>query len=173
MGMPDTTVTVPISVDDVTGVAGGLVILRFHPALLHAQSVQSGALLSGFNFVSNVVDNEVRISFANSMGLASGSGPIAEIIFAINAQTANEHRSELTLFQAEFYDETTRAFDVTLISGQIEIGNEHEFELFMPAGISTIHIPLDVTRVNDQPRAIRTVGDFYDALGPDRRMSTS
>jgi hypothetical protein len=163
--MPDTTVSVPISVDDVAGVTGGLLVLRFDATLLRAQSVQRGDLIAGFSFVMNILNDEVRISFARSRGLAGGSGAIATITFAISPQAANGSRSELTLAQAEFYDETAQAINVTLTGGQIGIESENQFEMLIPAGISMIHIPLEVAVVNDQPTPMRTVGDFYDALG--------
>ena len=39
------------------------------------------------------------------------------------------------------------------------------FHLFVPSGISLIHIPLKVTTVNNQAMVINTIGDLYNALG--------
>ena len=40
-----------------------------------------------------------------------------------------------------------------------------EYLLSIPAGISLIHVPLKVTTVDDVPKTITSVADFYDALG--------
>ena len=42
-----------------------------------------------------------------------------------------------------------------------------EFELIVPEGVGFIHLPLAVVAVNGQPAQMQTVGDFYDALGPN------
>jgi hypothetical protein len=42
-----------------------------------------------------------------------------------------------------------------------------EFNLSIPAGISLIHISLDVTLINGAPASLNTVGDFFDVLVPD------
>ncbi|MYE89065.1 leucine-rich repeat domain-containing protein [Candidatus Poribacteria bacterium] len=40
-----------------------------------------------------------------------------------------------------------------------------EYRLSIPAGLSLIHIPLDVTTVNGMTQPIESIGDLYDALG--------
>ena len=40
-----------------------------------------------------------------------------------------------------------------------------EFDLSLPAGLSLIHVPLQVTAVNGEEQTIESVGDLYDALG--------
>ena len=39
------------------------------------------------------------------------------------------------------------------------------FTIIIPKGVSLVHIPLDVTAVNEVAMSIDTVGDFFDALG--------
>ena len=39
------------------------------------------------------------------------------------------------------------------------------FRLFVPVGVSLLHVPLKVTAVNGIPKPIESVGDLYDALG--------
>ena len=40
-----------------------------------------------------------------------------------------------------------------------------EYLLFLPPGLSLIHLPLKVTTVKGMPKPITSVGDLYDALG--------
>lgn len=60
---------------------------------------------------------------------------------------------------------TVQPQEVVLI--KITVPHFSEFVLNIPQGISLIHIPLAVTAVNDKPMKIKTIGDFYDALGTD------
>ncbi|MBB17585.1 hypothetical protein CMK22_20150, partial [Candidatus Poribacteria bacterium] len=39
------------------------------------------------------------------------------------------------------------------------------FYLAIPSGISLVHLPLRIHKINGQPQPIKTVGDLYDALG--------
>ena len=49
--------------------------------------------------------------------------------------------------------------------GSLTIDHLSEFTLTIPAGVHLIHIPLNVSKINDMPDTIGTVGDLYTALG--------
>ncbi len=60
---------------------------------------------------------------------------------------------------------TDAAGNVRSVSVSVDLRNGAEFELSVPKDISLIHIPLNVTEVNGQTKAIKTVSALYDALG--------
>ena len=51
------------------------------------------------------------------------------------------------------------------------VGIRPEFDLFLPAGISLIHIPLRVTAVDEAPLTIESMSDLYDALGGAEKVN--
>ena len=50
--------------------------------------------------------------------------------------------------------------------------NPPSFHLNMDAGVSLIHIPLKVSKVNGVPRSLERISDLYDALGGAATVST-
>lgn len=51
------------------------------------------------------------------------------------------------------------------------IVNEIGFDLTLPAGVSFIHIPLNITEVNEVATTIETLSDLYDLLGGESAVS--
>lgn len=51
------------------------------------------------------------------------------------------------------------------------IVNEIGFDLTLPAGVSLIHIPLNITAVNEVATTIETLSDLYDVLGGSSAVS--
>ena len=51
------------------------------------------------------------------------------------------------------------------LTQKIVLRNVVEFDLHIPKNIGLIHIPIQISRVDDQPAIVKTVGDLYDILG--------
>lgn len=85
LGIPSATVTVPVNVDDVTGL-GILSIdftVEFNPAVVTATSVSTGTLTSGCTLTDNLtVQGQATVSVFCTAAL-TGSGSIAEIDFNV------------------------------------------------------------------------------------------
>jgi hypothetical protein len=66
---------------------------------------------------------------------------------------------------------TDAAGNVAEASTTVDLRNFAEFNLSVPVSIGLIHIPLQVTKVDDKEMALKTIGDLYDALGGGTNVS--
>ncbi len=79
---PEKGISVPISIDDMSGVLGADISISYDASKLRAMSASPSDLLSSFMFQSNIQDDKVRIAFA-SVDPVEGGGDIAYIEFEI------------------------------------------------------------------------------------------
>ena len=102
----------------------------------------------------------VTLTFAISIG----GGSLSET--SVDSDVNGLARSNLTLGN----DPVTNIVEVS-VAGIAEtvtfsaVAELLEFDLDLPLGISLIHVPLNVTTVDDAPKIIDSIGDLYDALG--------
>ena len=133
---PGDTVTVGVSVDDATGVAGADIELEYDATILEAKEARATALATGLSMISNVgVAGMVTISMAGANGLAGGSGVLIEVDFAVKADASGE--SALTLSYVALYNEQALDLpDVTAVNGKITVESEEEPEPVVPRRLS-------------------------------------
>jgi len=94
-GLAGETITVPVKVDNTSGLAGGDISIRYDQSVLRAINVSSD---SGLLLVSNLSESgTVRIAFASSSSLNDKT--IAEVQFRI----LTDNTSPLTFGTAELY----------------------------------------------------------------------
>lgn len=91
---PGSEVSVPISIENITELAGGEFTLNFDPEVAVPVLVEKGALLDGFTIEYNLETADtgsIRIAFASDTGI-DGSGVLFNVTFqikgAINENTA-------------------------------------------------------------------------------------
>ena len=78
---PGAVITVGISVDDATGIAGGDIELEYDPAILEVKDARSTDLVKplGNPLINTTVAGKVKIAMAAISGLAGGSGAMFEL----------------------------------------------------------------------------------------------
>jgi uncharacterized delta-60 repeat protein len=79
---PGTTINLPVSIDDATGLASGLFTLAIDPTKLTLTNVTAGTVDPGFAVFFNPANDEFEF-FSTSQPLASGSGTIANLQFTV------------------------------------------------------------------------------------------
>jgi len=83
--MPGHTATVPITVDDATGIAGADMVLTYDPSPLTLTDVQTADLTSGFVLTWNEdPSGTVTIALAGTSGIAGGSGDLISLTFEVS-----------------------------------------------------------------------------------------
>jgi steroid delta-isomerase-like uncharacterized protein len=119
------TITVEISVDDATGIAGGDITLTYDPAILEAKEVRATDLAATLTVLSNIeVAGQVTVSMMSATleGLAGGAGALLEVDF--EAIAVGE--SPLTLSEASFSDETAADIPTTAVDGSVTVAEPVE-----------------------------------------------
>ena len=74
----DGLVTIPVRIDEMTGVLAGRLVLEFDPTKVEPAGVRSGELTRDYLFAEKVDDGELRVSFAGA-DWQSGQGALAQI----------------------------------------------------------------------------------------------
>ncbi len=99
------------------------------------------------------------------------------IRYAIDRISDTELEVELAFDGTDFDSDATITFTVTAeaiagytgpeLTAQVSVTaiKAIEFDLSVPAGISLIHVPLNVTNVNGAEKTLKSISDLYDALG--------
>lgn len=121
-GLRRGTVTVPVSVANAQGLAGGDLTLSYDVNALNPKQVTATDLLTkgGVTVVPNLaVKGQVKVSMAGAAGLASGSGPLIQVTFEVWS-SARIGVTPLTL-QAKVVDESGKAFTSTTEAGAVTV----------------------------------------------------
>ena len=114
---------------------------------------------------------EVRNQYGDPMAgvtatftVTAGDGTLS----TITAMTDANGQAEITLTLGSDPGTNTVDFSVEGIAEIVTVNAVAkllEFDLFLPSGISMIHVPLRVRTVDGMAGAIESVADLYDALG--------
>ena len=153
-GPPGATVTIPIRVDDATGIAGIEIILTFNPDLLASVETQTATLTSDFLIADSITQGETSISLACARGITGGSGSIAEITFKVDSTATPGSSCPLAFNKVSLYDENTESIPATSKDGTFTVTPA---DVIPPSVISTFpqQDALDV------PINIRTIAAFF------------
>jgi hypothetical protein len=105
-GEPGETISVPITLDDATGVLGYYVALAYDPAYLEFTSADNGELAQGWDAAAtNVQGSRIRVANAGATELA-GSGTILVLHFTVKASLSAAPGPVLHFTDAELNDGT-------------------------------------------------------------------
>ena len=172
-------IEVSINIAGGSNVAGYDFRLTFNSTELEFISIENSNYLPGDPF-SGVADyrpdgtyvpeiepgnGSVRFAAATLTGTAEGDGTLAIARFKVLAET----ETTIGLEDVVIGDRTAQELDVVSFTGATitptAAGDEIEYRLSIPTGISLIHVPLKVTAVGSVAKTIESVSDLYDALG--------
>ena len=116
--VPGSMITVGVSVDDATGIAGCDIRLEYDSAILEAEEARATDLAAGLSLIPNIGgEGIVTLSMAGVKGLAGGSGAILEVIFEVKAGASGV--SSLILSDVALYDELGMDISVAVVDGSI------------------------------------------------------
>jgi hypothetical protein len=119
-GNPGEQVSIDISIDNWTGVAGGDITLTYDVAKLSVVSALKAPAF-GLNVIINTATSgKVVVTMAGYPDLPGGSGAIVNIIFQI-AATASAGITPLTFDAAQLYDEDGNNIPTTSTPGAVNI----------------------------------------------------
>ena len=122
---PGSEITVEIIADDVTGIAGGKIVLEYDPEVLTAKSTRKMDLFGDLLLVESLeVAGEVRLAMAGVAGLAGGSGTIIEVDFDISPDAMGSSSTALNLSEVELFDGAGDNLDIEIVNGIVNIRGE-------------------------------------------------
>jgi len=113
--------------------------------------------LGGNSFQTTLTENDgtYAVTYLNPLGPVAKSGDTVEV----RSSMAGGSAVNTVILTAQ----QIAAQKVTI---DVRFGGQPSFDLSFPTGIGLVHIPLKVTEVGNQARALKTISDLYDALGP-------
>ena len=110
------------------------------------------SVLSGLTNLRLLYLDDNNISDISPLAENTGLGNGDEVLLRANPLNYQSIKTHIPVLQSRGI---TVAFDNLI----------RKYVLSVRAGISLIHVPLNVTAVNDTPKTITTIADLYDALG--------
>jgi len=122
MTPPGTSVTVEISIDDATGMAGGDILVNYDANILTINDVRATDLISGINLIVNdTIPGKIMMSMAGAQGIPTGSGALIEIDLAVDLSVEIGTETTLDFGEAAIYNELGIVIPTNLENGTIEI----------------------------------------------------
>ena len=119
---------------------------------LDGNSLSNISVLSGLTNLRLLYLDDNNISDISPLAENTGLGNGDEVLLRANPLNYQSIKTHIPALQSRGI---TVAFDNLI----------RKYVLSVRAGISLIHVPLNVTAVNDTPKTITTIADLYDALG--------
>lgn len=160
-------IEVSINIVGGAGVAGYDFQLTFNSTKLEFISVENSDYLPGEPFILPPVvrDGSVRFAAVAIKGTNTGDGTLAVARFKVLAET----ETTIGLEQVIIGDRASKPIQLASITGATltptAAGADLEYLLSIPTGISSIHVPLQVTAVDNVAKTIESISELYDALG--------
>ena len=146
---PEPTTLTLISGDNQTGLAGDPLI---EPFVVEVRD-QYGDPMEG-----------IAVSFAVSFAVTAGGGSLSDT--SVDTDANGIAQSSLTLgIDAGTNTVEARVAGIGSVVMFTAVAELLEFTLSVPAGISLIHVPLNVTKVDSVAKTIESIYDLYAVLG--------
>ena len=167
---------VSINIAGGVNVGGYEFILTFSPTELEFISVQNSDYLPGDLFVPEPTpgDGSVRFAAVALKGTGAGDATLAIARFKVLTET----ETTIGLRRVIIGDRLAKPIKIASVTGATitptaaTAGNNIEYLLSIPAGLSLIHVPLKVTAVDGVAKTIGSIADLYDALGGASTVNT-
>lgn len=117
-GIQNENITTSISIDDLTGFAGGDIVLKYDSAILSIIEVKASALLTGVSVVTNTATaGKITIAIASPIAAPGGKG----VLFNITFKGIAVGISDITFESAATYDEAGKNIPVKTANGKITV----------------------------------------------------
>ncbi len=160
-------IEVSINIAGGSNVGGYDFRLTFDSTQLEFIRIDNSNYLPGEPFVPEIEPGNgyVRFAAVALTGTGDGDGTLAVAKFRVLAET----ETTIGLEDVVIGDRAAQPIVLTSVTGATitptAAGDDIEYRLSIPAGISLIHVPLKVTVVGNVAKTIESVSDLYDALG--------
>lgn len=117
-GFVGDNIATTISINDLTAVAGGDLVLKYDPKIVSVVEAKATDLLNGLSPVFNIgVSGKISIAMASAKGLAGGSGAIINVTLKGLAVGASDFAFE----SAAIFDEAGKDLASTTVNGKITV----------------------------------------------------
>jgi hypothetical protein len=114
----DANIIASVQIDDLTGFAGGDLVLKYDPKILSVVEAKATDLLAGVSVIFNTATaGKINISMASSKGAASGKGAIINVSFKGIAVGV----SDFTFESAALYNEAGKDIPAKTANGKITV----------------------------------------------------
>ncbi len=120
---PGESVTVPINVDDASGLAGADITVTYNSSILSFSEVKSTMLSSPY-WMSPVANPDIPGSIILRMAgnaIPSGSGSIVDIIFTVSSSAAVGSEAPVSFESAEAFDASGQNIPISTQNGKVKI----------------------------------------------------
>ena len=160
-------IEVSINIAGGSNVGGYDFRLTFDSTKLEFTSIENSDYLPGDPFVPEIEpgNGSVRFAAVALTGTGEGEGTLAIAKFKVLAET----ETTIGLEDVVIGNRMAQEIDVVSVTGATitptAADDDIEYRLSIPADISLIHVPLNVTVVGNVAKTIESVSDLYDALG--------
>lgn len=120
---PGESVTVPIDIDDASGLAGADITVTYNSSILTVDQVKSTTLSAGMNLVSNTnTPGRIILRMAGS-AIVSGSGALVDMIFTVSSSISEDTETPVSFESAEAYDANGQNIPVSTQNGKVKIAS--------------------------------------------------
>jgi hypothetical protein len=118
---PGASITIPVNINDATGVESVDLTISYNTALVDLTAVSNGTLTGAFTVTPNINDpiGTVTISLFGTAPIANGSGSIVQLTFSAPNGIPNGSSTVLDLVSASINE---GAIAVSLTDGSLTIG---------------------------------------------------
>jgi DNA-binding beta-propeller fold protein YncE len=119
---PGSKFTTQLSLNEMLGVTGGDIVIKYDPSVLTVGDVVPTKLASDMSLAPNTsVSGQIKIAMASVKALLSGSGPLVDIAFTVNPKAIIGTETKIQLVEAELYDESGKSIPINIEDGTIKI----------------------------------------------------
>ncbi len=117
-GIQNENIATTLSIDDLTGVAGGNIVIKYDSQMLSMVEVKASSLLTGVPIVINTTTaGKIEITIASPIGAPGGSGALFNMTFKGIAVGV----SDVIFESATAFDETKKDIPVKTVNGKITV----------------------------------------------------
>ena len=131
---PGAALTIPINVENATGIAGAEFVVTYNPGILTALGVQTTELTSGFVLADSVSDGKIAISLASNTEISGGSGSLVDVTFEVIGAPGDT--TSIVLKYVALYDESLSPIEVTTKDGLFRVNQPP----IADAGLDTVKV---------------------------------
>ena len=119
---PGTYVTVELSINEATGVAGADILVEYDTDVITVSEVKGTDLISNMTLIANKdVPGEIKLEMAGTQGISSGRGALVKIELLISSDAQVGTQTTLKFGDTRIYNESVTVIPVDLANGVVRI----------------------------------------------------
>jgi hypothetical protein len=120
---PGESVTVPINIDNASGLAGADITVTYNSSILTVDQVKSTTLSAGINLVPNTnTPGRIILRMAGN-AIVSGSGALVDMVFTVSSSISEDTETPVSFESAEAYDANGQNISISTQNGKVKIAS--------------------------------------------------